>query len=153
MHKLSKESVIALCQKKLKDEGLKITKQRQMIIDYVIRSSDHVSCDQMYLDLVSQHLNIGRATVFRTIGVLDKHNLVSSIFLRNGTKVYECQLIKDHHDHMICILCQRIIEFQSDIIEDEQERIVDTRNFVALWHSHQIFGYCAKCSKMDTVKL
>jgi len=59
--------------------------------------------------------------------------------------VYEKAEGRPHHDHLFCIACGAVFEFQEPGIERLQDRVTRRHKFVALYHSHKIFGYCRKC--------
>jgi len=64
----------------------------------------------------------------------------------NGPSKFELKADRPHHDHMICIECGRILEFQSPMMERFQDGAIRRHGFTALWHRHEIFGRCKACS-------
>ena len=129
----------------LASKGLKMTKQRQAILDYLLNSDEHLTPEELYRNLNKTDDTLGRATVFRTLHLLEDGGFVNKINLANGRQAYEHQFSKPHHDHMICTQCSAVIEFCNPTIERLQSKITKKFGFAALWHRHEIFGKCKKC--------
>ena len=121
----------------LKSEGLKFTPQRSLVFDECIRDRGHRECDQIHMAL-SRH-NISKATVYRTIDMLVKYNIIRKMDIGDGRFRYERKLDRKHHDHMICIESGDIIEFVSDEIENIQNKIAKKHGYKIVKHVHQLF--------------
>ncbi|MBI3012822.1 MAG: transcriptional repressor [Elusimicrobia bacterium] len=133
-------------QQLLSSKGLKCTKQREEILDYLLKARKHVTPEEMYRDINRKDPALGRATVFRTLHLLEDSGFANSIHLANGRQAYEHKFARPHHDHMICVECSAVIEFSSATIERIQEQITKEHTFSPLWHRHEIFGRCKKCA-------
>ena len=118
----------------LKSEGLRYTKQRQQVWDEIRRSSEHRDAEQIYIQInkiarQKQDLKVSRATVYRTIDVLVKNNLVRKMELGDGRALYEHKIDDGHHDHIICVETGKIIEFYDEDLENLQENIVKKHGY------------------------
>ncbi|OGR78216.1 MAG: hypothetical protein A3I11_01495 [Elusimicrobia bacterium RIFCSPLOWO2_02_FULL_39_32] len=133
----------------LNSKGLKVTKQRNDILDYLLKAKKHVTPEDIYRDLNKKDANIGRATVFRTLHLLENAGFADKIQFADGRLAYEHKFARPHHDHMICVECSSVLEFSNATIEKIQEEISKKFMFKPLWHRHEIFGRCKKCNKMD----
>ncbi|MBD31071.1 MAG: transcriptional repressor [Candidatus Marinimicrobia bacterium] len=129
----------------LKKEGLRHTIQRQAVWDEIKSNDDHRDAEQIYSALRKNNLNVSRATVYRTIDVLYKNNLIRKIELGDSPSKYENKVNSDHHDHIICVQCGRIDEFVDDKIESQQDKIIDKLGFKMIRHIHQLFVLCKDC--------
>ncbi len=129
----------------LKKEGLRYTQQRQLIWDELCRSGSHRDAEDIYLSLRSNSVNVSRATVYRTIDVLVKNNLVRKLELGEGRARYERKDMGEHHDHIICIECGKIEEFLDNSIESQQDKIYEKYGYKHVRHIHQLFGICKDC--------
>ena len=129
----------------LKKEGLRHTIQRQAVWDEIKSNDDHRDAEQIYSALRKNNLNLSRATVYRTIDVLYKNNLIRKIELGDSPSKYENKVNSDHHDHIICVQCGRIDEFVDDKIESQQDKIIDKLGFKMIRHIHQLFVLCKDC--------
>ena len=128
----------------LKSEGLRYTKQRQQVWDEIRRSSEHRDAEQIYIQInkksrQKQDLKVSRATVYRTIDVLVKNNLVRKMELGDGRALYEHKIDDGHHDHIICVETGKIIEFYDEDLESLQENIVKDHGYELVRHVHQLF--------------
>ena len=134
-----------ILKKALKKEGLRYTHQRQAIWDELSTSDEHRDAEEIYLALYNSELNVSRATVYRTIDVLVKNNLVRKLELGDGRARYEHKIDIAHHDHLICIQCGKIEEFMDNMIENRQEMIVQKFGYKLIRHIHQLFVICDEC--------
>lgn len=130
----------------IKDRGLKYTKQREVIFETILNSDEHLNADDLNTIISKEHpdLKIGIATIYRALSFLEEVNLISSIALSDDGKKFEANL-KEHHDHIICVECNDIIEFVSDDIEKAQEKIAQENGFKLLDHTMYLYGVCKKC--------
>ena len=131
--------------KVLKKEGLRYTHQRQAVWDELAASDEHRDAEEIYLALRNSDLNVSRATVYRTIDVLVKNNLVRKLELGDGRARYEHKMDIAHHDHLICVQCGKIEEFMDNMIENRQEMIVQKFGYKLIRHIHQLFVICDEC--------
>ena len=131
--------------KVLKKEGLRYTHQRQAVWDELSANDKHRDAEEIYLALHNSELNVSRATVYRTIDVLVKNNLVRKLELGDGRARYEHKMDIAHHDHLICVQCGKIEEFMDNMIENRQEMIVQKFGYKLIRHIHQLFVICDEC--------
>lgn len=127
----------------LQSEGIKLTSQRQAVFTNIMSSSDHRECDDIYQSLSKQGVAVSRATIYRTLDILEKYNLIRKLVIASpvgdGKAKYERKIGKKHHDHMICIETGKIIEFENDEIEKLQEDEAKKHGYEVVKHVHQLF--------------
>ena len=124
----------------LSNEGLRYTKQRQIIWDEIRTSAEHRDAEKIYNQIKNKNkINVSRATVYRTIDVLVKNDLVRKMELGDGRALYEHKYNEEHHDHMICVETGKITEFYNEKLEDLQEEIVKKHGYELVRHVHQLF--------------
>jgi Fur family ferric uptake transcriptional regulator len=130
----------------LKTNALKFTKQRELILKFLYDNDEHYTPEDIYMLLKKENpdINIGIATVYRTLTLLEDSEIASSISFGAQGKKYELGL-KKHHDHLICTSCGDIIEFFDETIEEQQEKIAAKFNFKMTDHTMKIVGLCEKC--------
>jgi len=130
----------------LKNNTLKFTKQRELILKFLYENEGHFTPEDIYMLLKKENpdINIGIATVYRTLTLLEDSGIASSISFGAQGKKYELGL-KQHHDHLICSACGEIIEFFDETIENQQEKIAKKFNFKMTDHIMKIVGLCEKC--------
>ena len=129
----------------LRKEGLKITPQRIAVLEEIIKDKGHRDCEAIYLAIKSSNTHVSRATVYRTLDILVQNNFVRKQNFGDGRARYERKIDSLHHDHLICVVCGKIIEFMDLNIEKLQEEIAIKYHFSLQRHIHQLFGICKEC--------
>lgn len=137
----------------LKDNGLKFTIQREVILEMLYNSDEHLTPEALHHLIQEKHptLNTGIATVYRTLSLLEESEMVTSLSFGAQGKKYELGA-KDHHDHIICTECGSITEFVDEQIEQRQKKITEELGFIMQEHSMQIYGICKACQNSQTTK-
>ena len=130
---------IELLVESLKKEGLRFTEQRKSIWDEITSSDDHREAEDIFLALRKKNINVSRATVYRTIDVLFKNNLVRKLDIGDAPSKYENKINSHHHDHMICLETGDIIEFYNEELENLQDEIAKKHGYKVVRHVHQLF--------------
>ncbi len=128
-----------------RSENMRYTKQRESVWLEICSSDEHRDAEDIYFELKQKGIPVSRATVYRTIEVLLQHQFIRAINIGDGRFRYEKKLDQDHHDHLVCTECGKIIEFFDQEVEDTQERIASEHGFVLNKHIHQLFGVCPQC--------
>lgn len=129
----------------IKRSGLKRTAQRDLILDVFLRTDDHVSSEDLYELVKAEDPTIGFTTVYRTLKLLQECGLARNVQFYDGRMLYEHDLKREHHDHLICTTCGALIEFYSEVIENMQDEIAARHGFRPETHSLRIFGTCSDC--------
>ena len=127
-------------------KGLKWTRQREVILDEFLKSKEHLSTEDLYLEIRSKHPHIGYATVYRTLKLFAESGIAEERDFGAGQVLYELSHRGDHHDHLICTGCGAIIEFEDRRIEQLQEQVAKDHQFTMTTHRLEIFGLCAQCA-------
>ena len=134
----------------LKEKGLKITKQRMVVLKALASCEDkHLTAEEIYEIVKADFPEIGLATVYRTIQLLVGLDLVESIQLGDGYVRYEIGKFQGeethHHHHLICLECGKIISFRDDLLDELEARIMDSASFQVINHEVKLYGYCKEC--------
>lgn len=132
----------------LKQKKLRNTKQRNQILETFLSTNGHISVDELYNILKKTNPKIGYATVYRTLKLLKELKIAEGIKVDNQKILYEHKYHQQHHDHLICVKCNKFIEIISDEIEKLQEKITSKYNFENLDHKLIIYGICKDCKKL-----
>ena len=133
----------------LRSAGLKVTRTRREVLREVFRHHDHFDAEELYLKLKEHDANVSRATVYRTLTLLVSSGLVRKMELGEGRSIYEHVLGHAHHDHLICLQCNKILEFQNPRIEELQKEIARKFGFKLLSHTQQLYGNCKECQAAE----
>jgi Fur family ferric uptake transcriptional regulator len=129
----------------LKSAGLKVTLPRLKILEVLEKSPNHhLSAEDIYRVLIEQNEEVGVATIYRVLSQFEESGIVQKLNFENNQAVYElCGL--EHHDHLVCVKCNKIIEFQDDVIEQHQLQIAKKYGFELTDHSLYLYGLCKDC--------
>jgi Fur family ferric uptake transcriptional regulator len=133
--------------KHIQKRGLKRTAQRDLILDVFLRTEGHVSGEDLYRIVRKQDPNVGQTTVYRTLRLLTDAGLAREVRFGDGRAHYEHQYKHQHHDHMICSECGKIIEFYSPQLEAIQDAMAAKHRFELTSHLLRMIGICANCRR------
>ncbi|SET75212.1 ferric iron uptake transcriptional regulator [Thalassotalea agarivorans] len=126
----------------LKRAGLKITLPRVKILA-ILQSpgNQHISAEDVYKILLGQKEEIGLATVYRVLNQFDDAGIVTRHHFEGGKSVFELSH-KKHHDHLVCLKCGKVVEFEDDIIEQRQIDVAVENKMRLTNHSLYLYGEC-----------
>ena len=133
--------------KHIQKSGLKRTSQRDLILDIFLRTEDHLSSEDLYRLVKKDDASIGQTTVYRTLKLLTEAGLAREVRFGDGITHYEHNYKHEHHDHMICSECGRVIEFFSAELEAIQDAMAAKHRFQVTQHLLRIIGVCASCRR------
>ncbi|MBP1699843.1 MAG: fur [Deltaproteobacteria bacterium] len=128
-------------------EGLKATKQREEVLNTLLNSSGHKSLAQIYTQVAKANPKIGYTTVYRTLKLLTRLGLATQRKFADGETRYEPASEGRHHDHLICLDCGKIIEFEDPTLEALQIRIAQRHQFKISHHRMELYGRCEECHR------
>ncbi len=126
----------------LRKGSYRITPERFEVLEYAFRETHHFSADELFLAMKNDGSNISRATVYNTLELLVECGLLSKHNFMGKEARYEKSLGVFEHDHLICLKCGKIIEFDNSDILKIQEKICEEYGIIPVNHSFNIYGYC-----------
>lgn len=130
----------------LRSAGLKVTLPRMKILKILEDSRDrHMSAEDVYKTLLEQDDDVGLATVYRVLTQFEQAGLVLRHHFEGGHSVFELDE-QGHHDHLVCLKCNKVVEFVDDVIEQRQKAIAEKHKMSLTDHSLYLYGICEKCS-------
>ncbi len=130
----------------MKGEGLKLTRQRQVILEAFLEADRHIAVDELVQEVRRRDSGIGHATVYRAIKLFVDAGLAHERNFSDGAAQYEPAEADDeaHHDHLICTRCGAILEFEHEEIERLQEEVAARFGFQLTDHRMELYGECAR---------
>ena len=131
------------------DRGLKSTAQRELIAEIFFDTDTHISLDELLHKVKSKNPRVGYATVYRTMKLLSESGLAMERHFGDGQTRFEQATEDEHHDHLICTECGKILEFENENIEDLQKEVAKVSNFTVTRHKLELYGMCSKCAKQE----
>jgi Fur family ferric uptake transcriptional regulator len=144
--------VNALFKTRISEEGLKATKPREEILNVFLNSSGHRSLAQIYAQVAKTNPKIGYITVYRTLKLLTRLGLATQRKFCDGETRYEPTSEGRHHDHLICLDCGKIIEFEDHTLEALQNRIARRHRFKTTYHRMELYGRCKDCNRKQRTR-
>lgn len=135
----------------LKEKGLKVTRQRMAVLDAMEACpQEHLTAEEIFELVKVDCPDIGLATVYRTIQLLNSLHLIDRINFDDGFVRYEMGSAlesagRHRHHHLICIKCGKVISFQDDLCEELEGKIAASTGFRVVNHEVKLYGYCVEC--------
>lgn len=135
----------------LKDRGLKVTRQRLMVLEAIASCpEEHLTAEEIFELVKVDCPDIGLATVYRTIQLLSELHLIDRINFDDGFVRYEMGTAsergqKHRHHHLICLKCGKVVSFRGDLLEELENKITATTGFSIVNHEVKLYGFCKEC--------
>ncbi len=139
------EQAIAQFRDFLHKRSLRATEVREGILRAILERKGHFDIQELVGDLRAQRVDASRATVYRTLPLLREAGIVQSTVKSGGCRRFEPAVGQEHHDHLLCTRCGRVVEFQFEAFEVLQREVASKYGFQLTGHSHELFGLCPAC--------
>lgn len=132
---------------RLKECGLKNTKHRKAILDFMFCSRVPASAEQVYIQMNGQGTSIDLSTVYRTLETLREKGLLIKHDRLNDTRaLYEYNRM-EHKHYLVCLGCNKMLPIKDCPLAEYERALEKMTNFVIAGHKLDIFGYCAECQE------
>lgn len=128
--------------------GLRRTTQRDLILEIFLSTEEHLTSEDLHNLVHRKDPTVGLTTVYRTLKLLTEAGLAREVGFGDGKTYYEHHYNHEHHDHMICTECGKVIEFFSPDIEAMQDQMASNFGFKPTHHSLRMWGICAECQNV-----
>jgi Fur family transcriptional regulator, ferric uptake regulator len=126
-------------------KGMRATPEREEILAEVFAEHNHFDIDELFMRLRQKGKRISRASIYRTIPLLVECGLVNEVYFEDGHLHYEHVYGHDHHCHLRCLGCRKVVEFRDEGVDEIEKRIGLANSFETTGHKLEIFGYCSQC--------
>lgn len=137
---------IQIFRRYLREQGLPVTPQREAVANVLFNSTGHLSVEDIEGKLRGAGERIGKATIYRTVEILVRSGLVEEHDFGEGFRRYEHLFGQAPvHEHLICINCHHVVEFQSTEVVRLQEETARYHGFIPTRHRLEIYGLCPNC--------
>ena len=137
----------ALLSTHMAKKGLRSTDQRRLIVETFFKAPNHVSIEELLAQVRVQDPKVGYATVYRTLKLLTECGVAFERRFGDGLARYELADEASHHDHLICVDCGTIVEFEEERIEALQEAVAEKYGYELRSHKHEMYGVCPDCQR------
>jgi Fur family transcriptional regulator, ferric uptake regulator len=139
----------AMLDRYMAERGLKSTKQRTLITEIFFQAGGHQSVEELWARVRKADARVSVATVYRTMKLLSESGLAHARNFGDGQTRYEAAVGREHHDHLICTRCGKIIEFENDRIETLQDLVARRHGFKVTSHKMELYGLCRDCQRLS----
>ena len=131
--------------------GLKRSNQRFAVVEVFLRTTNHVSCEDVYNIVKRADLKIGYSTVYRTLKLLAAAGMAREVNFGDGVTRYDHTYnfsFKNHY-HLVCIGCGETTEFTSSAIDRSQKQVAGKNGFDSQHHKLEVYGMCRRCKDIE----
>jgi Fur family ferric uptake transcriptional regulator len=135
----------------LRGRGLPVTAPRERVAEVLFTAPGHLSADDIVRTLRAGGTRVGKATVYRTLELLAESGMVVPRDFGEGFRRYERTPGRQHHEHLICLECGRVIEFVNERLERLKALIAEEYGFRHRHHRLEIFGTCPECQQREAL--
>jgi Fur family ferric uptake transcriptional regulator len=130
----------------LDDRRLNASRARDAVVAIFLETKEHIDLQTLYARARKRHPGVGFATIYRTMKLLEEAGIAHARHFGDGKEtLYEVAAGRSHHDHLICEVCGRIVEFVSPEVERLQDQIASRHGFALSRHRHELYGRCPDC--------
>ena len=134
----------------LKQRGVRLTRQRQILLDLIDQSGQHLDAESLYQLAHEKDPKLNRVTVYRTLKLLKEGGLVDELDLMHygGDQHYYETRLKQEHAHIICLRCGKVEEFFGEPLQKLRRQVETHLGFQILLARTEIGGYCSHCQAL-----
>ncbi len=130
----------------LREHGHKLTPQRHAILRVMAATHDHLTPEAIHEKARSSKPEIGLITVYRTLSLLSDLKLVCRVHAPNGCRGYMMRRPAEHHHHVVCSGCDRVVDFRGCHLADLEQEVLEETGFDINGHLLEFYGLCPDCS-------
>lgn len=127
----------------LRHHNLTLTRQREDILATFLGAGQHISAEDLAAQVRAVNPRVGLSTVYRTLKLLVECELAEEHHFAGDVTLYEP--LQRHHEHMICLTCSQIFEFEDEELEELKARIAERHGFKMVRHTLHLYGVCSAC--------
>ena len=128
----------------LMTQGLRLTHERRTVVDEIFSSHEHFDTDEIVARMSTR---VSRATIYRSIGLLEEAGLIRKVARTQGREVYEHDYGYPQHGHLICEKCNSLIEFTEESISPILDQVAAEHGFRVTGHRLEVYGTCEQCNR------
>ena len=132
--------------KQLKLQGFRLTQIRKDLVKFILGRKSHWTIQSVATQAKKSLPKVGIATVYRTVNLLQQQGYLTETYSGSGSARYEVTP-EEHHDHLTCIICGKIVEFENAEIEQLQETVAKNLGFELVDHRMELYGKCPRCKE------
>ena len=134
----------------LKKRGVRLTRQRKILLELIDQSGEHLDAERLYLLAQQKDPKLNRVTVYRTLKLLKEGGLVDELDLmhHSGDQHYYETRLKQEHAHVVCLRCGKVEEFFGEPLQKLRRQVESHFGFQIIVARTEIGGYCSHCQTL-----
>jgi Fur family ferric uptake transcriptional regulator len=136
----------------LKEHAHRITNERFLILDAALDMEGHFDADELFFKMKNDYLKVSRATVYKTLELMSECNILTKHNFKGDRTRFETKYGRNIHYHIICVSCNKILEFEAPKIEQLQDKVCKENNLVSIDHTLQVFATCNEKETCENYK-
>ena len=133
-------------------KGLRNTPEREEIISEIFSQPNHFDVDELFLRLRNKGSRVSKASIYRNIPLIMECNLIREVWHEDGHMHYEPVYGHEHHCHLRCLKCGKVIEFIEEGLGEIEKRLGEKFRFQIVDHRLEVRGYCTECTNNPAKK-
>lgn len=139
----------------LKERGIRLTRQREILLELIDKSGEHLDAERLYHMAKERDPKLNRVTVYRTLKMLKKGGLVDELDLMHveGDQHYYETRLKQEHAHIICLRCGKVEEFFGEPLQRLRRQVETMFGFQVILARTEVGGYCSHCQMLREQEL
>ncbi|MFW5998196.1 MAG: Fur family transcriptional regulator [Halanaerobiaceae bacterium] len=135
---------------RLSSHNYKLTKQREDVLKVFIENkNNHFSAEELFEEVKKINPDVGLATIYRSLELFSELGIIHELDFDKSYKRYELNIKDNHHHHLICLKCDKIIEFNDEVLEHFENSIENEYEFQVVSHRIKFYGLCQECINKD----
>ena len=131
----------------MKEKGQRITRQKRIVLDVFIENNNRMLTVNQIQDMLPSEEKINNATIYRNVQSFLDLGILESMIDDNGAAKYVIRCKKEHHHHLICLECGRMISIFCD--RDKFNEVTEKYEFEETYHTLEVYGRCKQCVKKE----
>jgi Fur family transcriptional regulator, ferric uptake regulator len=135
----------------LRERGYKLTPQRHALLKVIASHHDHLSPEEIFQITRQEYPKIGRVTIYRTLELLNKLDLVCRVHAPDGCRSYMMRRPAGHHHHLVCSGCGQTVDFTDCDLSNLEKTVAEQSGFVIDGHLLELYGRCRDCQKNSSI--
>jgi Fur family ferric uptake transcriptional regulator len=136
----------------LKDHAHRITNERFLILDAAMDMDGHFDADELFFKMKNDYLKVSRATVYKSLELMSECEILTKHNFKGDRTRFETKYGRNLHYHIICVSCNKILEFEAPKIEQLQEKACKDNNLKSIDHTLQVFATCNEKETCENYK-
>lgn len=132
-------------EERLRETGLKRTKQRIAILDIFAESDRPLPAEEVFLLLKEKHISVNLSTIYRTLEILAEKELLAKVSIAGDSRTLYEYNRQVHRHYLVCMGCKKIVAIHHCPLEAYEKSLAEETQYAIAGHRLDVYGYCPEC--------